>query len=86
MKLIGEPIFALFLSTAADKLKPNDIRDLPPIVEISFDALAFTAEEGVTTLDKVAQDKWMSHLGRPLFALLIYSAERFTYHLEQLRS
>jgi len=84
--LAGKPIFALFLSTAADQFKPNDIQDHPPITETSFDALAFTAEEGVTTLDEVAKDKWMSHLGRPLFASLIYSVERFTHHLEQLRS
>ena len=80
------PIFALFLSTAADKFKHDDIRDLPPIMEMSFDALAFTAKEGVTTLGEVAQDKWMSHLGRPLFASLIYSVRGFTYLLEQLRS
>lgn len=72
-ELNGKPIFGLFLSTAANTFKPYDIRDLPPITETSFDALAYIAEEGVTTLDEVAQDKWMSHLGRPLFA--------FTSHL-----
>ena len=75
-ELYGEPIFALFLSTAADKFKPDDIQDLPPITEISFDALAFTAKEGVTTLGEVAQDKWMSHLGRPVFASLIFFSAR----------
>ena len=45
---------------------------LPPITETSFDALAYIAKEGVTTLDEVAQDKWMSHLGRPLFAFISF--------------
>jgi hypothetical protein len=56
-ELNGKPIFGLFLSTAANTFKPYDIRDLPPITETSFDALAYIAEEGVTTLDEVAQDK-----------------------------
>ena len=66
------PIFTLFISTSASKFyhspNPNDVKDLPPIIGSSFDALAYSAEEGVTTLDEVAQDKWMCHLGRPLFA------------------
>jgi hypothetical protein len=79
------PIFTLFISTSASKfnysLKPNYINDLPPIIATSFDALAYPVEEGVTTLDEVAQDKWMCHLGRPLFAsppLFILSNE---FHL-----
>ena len=62
------PIFSLFLSTAPSKFYNNE--DLPPITHTSFDALAYNAEEGVTTIDEVADDRWMSHLGRPLFASL----------------
>ena len=71
-ELNGQPIFDLFLSTVANKFKPYDIQDLPPITETSFDTLAYVAEEGVTTLDDVAQDQWMSHLGRPLFASISF--------------
>lgn len=68
----GKPIFGLFLSTVANTFKPYDIQDLPPITETSFDALAYVAEEGVTTLDEVAQARWMAHLGRPLFAFISF--------------
>ena len=71
-ELDGKPIFGLFLSTVANAFKPYDIQDLPSITETSFDALAYIAEEGVTTLDEVAQEKWMSHLGRPLFAFISF--------------
>ena len=71
-ELNGKPIFGLLLSTAANTFKPYDIRDLPPITETSFDALAYIAEEGVTTLDEVAQYRWMAHLGRPLFAFISF--------------
>jgi len=71
MALLQEqPIFALFISTAADKFKfygGGEVRDLCPFTETSFDALAYNAEEGVTTLDEVARDEWMVHLGRPMF-------------------
>ncbi len=42
------PIFSLFLSTAPSKFNPYDIEDLPPITHTSFDAIAYSAEEGVT--------------------------------------
>jgi len=71
-ELNGKPIFGLFLSTVANAFKPSDIQDQPVITETSFDALAYIAEEGVTTLDEVAQDKWMCHLGRPLFAFISF--------------
>lgn len=51
-----------------ESLDPHDIKGLNLIIEISSDDLAYVVEEGVTTLDEIAQDKWMSHLGRPLFA------------------
>jgi hypothetical protein len=75
------PIFTLFISTSASKFyhspNPDDIKDLPPIIGSSFDALAYSVEEGVTTLDEVAQNKWMCHLGRPLFVSppLVYPVE-----------
>jgi hypothetical protein len=75
------PIFTLFISTSASKFyhspNPDDIKDLPLIIGSSFDALAYSAEEDVTTLDEVAQDKWMCHLGWPLFASppVIYPVE-----------
>jgi hypothetical protein len=71
----------LFISTSASKFyhspNPDDIKDLPPIIGSSFDALAYSVEEGVTTLDEVAQNKWMCHLGRPLFVSppLVYPVE-----------
>lgn len=88
------PILTLFISTAVAKLlyspNPNDTQGLHPAIETStigtnLDALAYSAEEWVTTLDEVAQDKWMCHLGRPLFASLplVYPLNKFTYYLEQ---
>jgi len=71
MLLHEEPVFALFISTAVDEFKfynDEEVQDLPPFTETSFDALANNGVEGVTTLDEVAQDEWMVHLGRPLFA------------------
>ncbi|KAF8264913.1 hypothetical protein EI94DRAFT_409046 [Lactarius quietus] len=73
------PIFSLFLSTSANLLPPvkstpfgalNSDVDLPlypPITEISFDDLAFPAVEDTLTLNQVTEDKWIMHLGRPLF-------------------
>jgi hypothetical protein len=72
-ELNEKPIFSLFLSTSPSKFRPYDIEDLDPITHTSFDALAYNAEEGVTTIDEVANEKWMSHLGRPLFASLSYA-------------
>jgi len=79
-----EPIFSLFLFTGSkfDTFNPETLADpsrrvqegelctLPPITEISFDELAYTAKEGITTLEEVVQDDWMAHLGRPLYAFL----------------
>ncbi len=79
-ELHHEPIFSLFLSTASDFhvinpgisadpsffITDDNFQTLPPITETCFDVLAYTTKEGVTTLDEVAHDRWMSHLGRPL--------------------
>ena len=81
-----EPIFSLFLFTASKfhifnpetladpsrRIQEGELFTLPPITEISFDELAYTAKEGVTTLEDVVQDDWMAHLGRPLCALMPY--------------
>ncbi|KAH9954174.1 hypothetical protein BC827DRAFT_1244139 [Russula dissimulans] len=75
------PIFSLFLSTAgrfhefspeirsdpSTRIMKADLFPLDPISEISFDDLAFPAEENTVTLDRVVQMDWISHLGRPLF-------------------
>ena len=71
MALLQEqPIFALFISTAVDKFKfygGGEVWNLCPFTETSFDALAYNAEGGGTTLDEVARDEWVVHLGRPMF-------------------
>jgi hypothetical protein len=77
------PIFSLFLSTASKfrvfspetriRSDPShrgvnlDLPVLHPISEISFDDLAFPAIEDTLTLNQVIGDKWISHLGRPLY-------------------
>jgi hypothetical protein len=79
-------IFSLFLSTAGRfhllsperQLDPssrvaNGILPLDPITEISFDELAFRAVANSVMLDRVVQMDWISHLGRPLYAHLMYS-------------
>ena len=78
------PIFSLFLSTATkfhaplpSKLRfPSMNGDfklplLPLISEISFDDLAFPAIEDTLTLNQVIGNKWISHLGRPLYVYFV---------------
>jgi hypothetical protein len=79
-EIVDWPIFSLFLSTAGSfhlfspEIKSDHssrvtnavLLPLDPISEISFDDLAFAAEEGTVSLDRVVQTDWMSHLGRPL--------------------
>ena len=81
--LCKEPIFSLFLFTTSrfhlfnpetsidpcNRIQLGKLHTLPPITEIAFDALAYIATEGQTTLNEVVEDKWMSHLGRPLYVL-----------------
>lgn len=78
--LVDLPIFTLFLSTAGKfrlfssetQSDGSDLILLPPISEISFDDLAFTAvEENIVLDDQVVTDEWISHLGRPLCVHLI---------------
>ena len=73
------PFFTLFLSTAGKfdltspqtELDPSariikkTRRTLPPIVETGFDQLALRCSEGAS-LEEVATDQFMAHLGRPL--------------------
>lgn len=80
------PIFCLLLSTAAKfRVFYPEVRsdpslrvvtrippELHPICEISFDDLAFPAIEDTVRLDEVIQDRWMSHLGRPLYGVLSF--------------
>jgi hypothetical protein len=78
--LVDLPIFTLFLSrTGKFRLfSPerqwnrstcivNILRALPPITETGFDQLAFVAAEYEITLDRVVEDEWIYHLGRPLY-------------------
>ncbi len=79
--LVAFPFFFLFLSTAGNfrHFSPETLWDsssrvsggtrlvLPPITETGFDQLALTARENKTTLEEVVTDKWISHLGRPLY-------------------
>jgi hypothetical protein len=100
-ELRKSPIFSLFLSTASkfEAFNPDIHSDpslrvtdkalvpLPPITEIGFDDLAYTAKEGTTTIEEVTHDRWMSHLGRPMYAFQsVYRTVGLTYCLEQLRS
>ena len=83
-EIVDWPIFSLFLSTAGSfHLFSPEIKEdnsgrvinglLSPISEISFDDLAFAAQEGTVSLDRVVQTDWMSHLGRPLCVHLTYA-------------
>jgi hypothetical protein len=85
-EIVDWPIFSLYLSTAGSfHLFSPDIKSdhssrvtnaallpLDPISEISFDDLAFPAQEGTVSLDRVIQMDWMSHLGRPLCVYFPY--------------
>jgi hypothetical protein len=73
-------IFSLFLSTAGrfHKFSPDvhheistrdkhpNNRPLDPIVEVSFDDIAYSAPMDTVKIDRVVGIDWMSHLGRPL--------------------
>ncbi|KAI0300779.1 hypothetical protein BC826DRAFT_619486 [Russula brevipes] len=73
--------FFLFISTAgkfsylspdtlwvpSSRISGHNHVQLPSITETGFDQLAFTANEGQTTLEEVMMDRWITHLGRPLF-------------------
>ena len=85
-EIVDWPIFSLYLSTAGSfhLFSPEIKRDpssrvtnaallpLNPISEISFDDLAFPAQAGTVSLNRVVQTDWMSHLGRPLCVHLTY--------------
>jgi hypothetical protein len=89
-------IFSLFLSTGGrfPKFSPNipDVKSararhgyptLNPILEISFDDIAYPASEDTVTIGRVVEIDWICHLGRPLYVRSSYSSrELFTYHLE----
>jgi hypothetical protein len=79
--VIDLPIFSLFLSMPpifhsfspkyqadpSSRVVNLDLLLPPPITEISFDDLSSPAIEDTVTLDKVIGDRWISHLGRPLY-------------------
>ena len=85
-EIVVWPIFSLYLSTAGSfhlfspgiKSDPSSrvtnaiLLPLDPISEISFDDLAFPAQAGIVSLDRVVQTDWMSHLGRPLYVHFTY--------------
>ena len=76
-EVIYLPIFTLFLSVAAPKGPSSQVETLdfpypPPISETSFDDFAFPAIEDMMMLDQVISDKWISHLGRPLYEHLAF--------------
>jgi hypothetical protein len=95
-EIVDRPIFSLFLSTAGSfhlfspEIKSDHssrvtnavLRPLDPISEISFDDLAFAAQEGTVSLDRVVQMEWMSHLGRPLCVHVTYAFQEqlISYH------
>ena len=94
------PIFSLFLSTAgsfhlfspeinsdpSNRVTNKDLRPLDPITEISFDDLAYLAEEDTVSLSHVVTTDWISHLGRPLYVHFTYPfrEQQLNSHLEQV--
>ncbi|KAM6503962.1 hypothetical protein JOM56_000905 [Amanita muscaria] len=80
-RLVDRPIFSLFLSTAgkfhllspeilqdpSNRIAHHELKPLDLITEISFDDIAYPADEGHIFLEQVVELDWMSHLGRPLF-------------------
>src|SRR5712675_1960145 len=74
------PIFPVFLSTAGHfvKFSPDirsdpsararepEIRPLSPIIEISFDDIAYPALKDTATINRVVDIDWISHLGCPM--------------------
>jgi hypothetical protein len=86
-------IFSLFLSTAGGfhKFSPDiheksahpGYRPLNPILEISFDDIAYPALKDTVTINRVVDIDWISHLGRPLYVHSSYPfRELLTYFLE----
>jgi len=83
-RVLGLPIFTLFLSTAdkfrlftpdrkwhsSSRVMLGYKHVLPPITETGFDQFALPAIENQTTLDEVVEDKWICSLGRPLCVFL----------------
>ena len=80
-ELNGYPIFILFLSTMGRfnnfspetqsdrsvRIRESHLSTLHPITEISFDDIAYPANEHTVTLCQVTKMNWMCHLGRPLY-------------------
>jgi hypothetical protein len=100
--LVELPIFSLFLSTAAKfRLFSPETRTqsdpssrvvdlklplLHPISEVSFDDLASLVIDDTVSLDEVTGDKWISHLGRPLYGGFSFSSgRRLTYCHKKVR-
>jgi hypothetical protein len=98
-EIVDWPIFSLFLSTAGSfHLFSPDIKSdhssrvtnavllpLNPISEISFDDLAYPAQNDTVSLDRVVQMDWMSHLGRPLYVHFAYTFQKqFIYYHAQV--
>ncbi|KAI0295063.1 hypothetical protein B0F90DRAFT_1940148 [Multifurca ochricompacta] len=80
-ELVELPVFSLFLSTAgkfhvfspeigkdpSNRVANMNLSVLHPIAEISFDDLMTPPEEDSVTVDEMVDDRWITHLGRPLF-------------------
>lgn len=96
-KINDFPIFSIFLSTSGhfDQFSPEtrsdpsarvrqfDYPPLDPIIEVSFDDIAYTASKGTITLANVIEIGWISHLGRPLYVLSSHTIrELLSYQLE----
>ncbi|KAI0291191.1 hypothetical protein B0F90DRAFT_1824119 [Multifurca ochricompacta] len=58
---------------------------LPPITDAApFDLFEFEAEEGIVTLSTVTEDRWICHLGRPLFAAHYDAAKDLNIHWDPI--
>ncbi|KAI0295042.1 hypothetical protein B0F90DRAFT_1820770 [Multifurca ochricompacta] len=80
-ELVELPVFSLFLSTAgkfhvfspeigkdpSNQVANMNLSVLHLISEISFNDLMTPPEEDSVTVDDMVDDKWITHLGRPLF-------------------
>jgi hypothetical protein len=97
--IVKQPIFSLFLATAgsfhvlspeitshsSNRVVNEFLRPLDPITEISFDDIAYRAEENTVSLSRVVTTDWISHLGRPLYVHFTHSfREQLISHLEQV--
>jgi len=92
-RLVGIPIFTLFLSTAgkfrlfsperqwdpSSRVMLGIRRVLPPITETGFDHFAQPVIENQTTLMDVVEDEWICKLGRPLCVFLVCALCRRTH-------